>query len=644
MRLLRSLICLSCIFPLLSNAQQYNDNYKDSLQHVLTINATDSIKARACFLLSYEWSYTDTVKARQFLELGTKFSGNNKYLHALSACYAGFLFFDTDTKRAERLFLRSDSLLTPFTTPEAYLFRSKCWRNYGALRLNANDSKTMLAVLITYAIPFAIKSGDKEYLAKNYADIGLVFMNQLQYDKAETYYDKAISILQQTGKSKLDNMDIFINAARNLLYINKLSEAKELIDDISPFAPSGTVYETDVLMNTGIYLIESNQHSEALKVLDEALSIAHKLQNADLAERIMFEQYRAYSGLGNYKKAIVILLRLVKNPARNSSQNKLMIYQELATAYEKNGNTKAAYKWQKEYSRLLDSVDKSKLKEEINGLEIKFHSAENQKRITELNASNITAKLTAKNSRLVNWLLGSISLLLLATVLFVLVFYRNSKQSSIQKAQIEITKAVVQAQEGERTRIARDLHDGLGGMLTTTKLNLERVAYENGSHHDNEIRNILRQLDNSVLELRRIARNMMPEMLLKLGLEAALRDLCKLLVKRNLHINFQFLGEENAISMETKIIIYRIVQELLTNCVKHANAQHVMLQCAQHGSVFFITVEDDGRGFDNEDPVNSMGVGLSNIQSRVAYLNGKMEVLSKNRQGTSVNIEIYVTS
>ncbi|SIO51348.1 sensor histidine kinase [Chitinophaga niabensis] len=629
---------LSLLLPLLGKAQHNpTKGYRDSLTYLLTQPATDSNKARISFLLSDEWSYTDTLKAKQFLEQGRVLANGNRYLLALYHFYLAQLLFETDKPQAEKMYLRSDSLLRVFKTPEAYYFRARAWHNYGALREQADDSETMLAVLIDKTIPLSIQSGDKNYLARNYSDVGMVFMNQWQYDKAAPYFEKAISILNQSTALKSNDVSVYINAIRNFVFMDSFIIAKKLIDKAKPMITPGSEAEIDFLINEGMYYKDMKQYQLSLNSLQHALTVADELNKPYLRESVMFQQYRTFSDMGKYEQAKDILLRIVNTGVYNSSMNRLMHAYELAGTFARLGDMSAAYKWQKEYGVLLDSISKSENAENINALEAKFRNAENEKKIVELNAVNEKANLTAKSNRLMSTLLGSASLFLLILLVLGYYFYRNNKRSAAQQEQIKITRAMLDGQEAERTRVARDLHDGLGGMLAAVKINLSDVAQEG----QKELHGIIHQLDQSVSELRRIAHNMMPEMLLRLGLEASLRDLCGSLMSENLAIDFQYLGVDSPIAAQEQVTIYRIIQELLANVVKHADARNVLLQCSRQEGVFFITIEDDGKGMQEE----GQGMGLSNIKSRVAYLNGKMEILSKgHQQGTAINIELHVTA
>ena len=129
----------------------------------------------------------------------------------------------------------------------------------------------------------------------------------------------------------------------------------------------------------------------------------------------------------------------------------------------------------------------------------------------------------------------------------------------------------------------------------------------------------IQQLDNAISEMRRVAHNMMPESLLKFGLTQAIQDYC-----------------------ETEIVLYRIIQELVNNTIKHAQAQHVIIQLVKNEKNVTLTVEDDGKGFDVNVLEKIKGFGLSNIQSRVDYLKGNLEIDSQNNIGTSFYITIPV--
>ena len=149
-------------------------------------------------------------------------------------------------------------------------------------------------------------------------------------------------------------------------------------------------------------------------------------------------------------------------------------------------------------------------------------------------------------------------------------------------------------------------------------------------------------LDSSIKEMRRVAHNMMPEALVKFGLDTALKDFCNEINQNGIvKIDYQSIEMENAeIDQTTAINIYRIVQELINNILKHASAKSAFVQVTNTNGQLSVTVEDDGKGFDTSILTLEKGMGWNNIQSRIKFLNGKIDVQSDPGKGTSIHFEL----
>ena len=213
-----------------------------------------------------------------------------------------------------------------------------------------------------------------------------------------------------------------------------------------------------------------------------------------------------------------------------------------------------------------------------------------------------------------------------------------------KEKQLAASEAVLRGQEEERKRLAKDLHDGLGGMLSGIKFSFSNMK-ENIIMTPENLRAFERSmdmLDSSISELRRVAHNMMPESLIRFGLEISVRDICRDITNSGaLNVSFQAFGlNELKADQQVQIIIYRIIQELLNNIMKHAAAKSAIVQLTLRNGRLNITVEDDGKGFDPNLIDISNGMGLSNLKSRVDYLGGRLEIESEPGKGTTVNIEI----
>ena len=150
--------------------------------------------------------------------------------------------------------------------------------------------------------------------------------------------------------------------------------------------------------------------------------------------------------------------------------------------------------------------------------------------------------------------------------------------------------------------------------------------------------NVIAQLDQSIAELRRVSHNMMPEALIKFGLKEALENYCgSVNHSKQIQVQLQTYGMETRMEQSVEIVIYRIIQELLTNVIKHAEAKKVLIQLVREDDRFNLTVEDDGKGFNVQEI--QAGAGLANIKARAAYLNGSVDIVSAKGEGTSVHVE-----
>jgi two-component system NarL family sensor kinase len=204
---------------------------------------------------------------------------------------------------------------------------------------------------------------------------------------------------------------------------------------------------------------------------------------------------------------------------------------------------------------------------------------------------------------------------------------------------------MLKGQEEERSRLAKDLHDGLGGLLSGVKFSLSNMKDNLVVTPDNMIvfERSLDMIDTSIKELRRVAHNMMPEMLTKFGLDEALKEYCNSINATKLvAVKYQSHGMTGRIDKSIEIIVYRIIQELLNNILKHAVATQAFVQLIKEGSRLNIVIEDNGKGFDINLPENNKGAGWVNIRSRVEYLKGQVEIHSEAGKGTLVNIELNV--
>lgn len=324
------------------------------------------------------------------------------------------------------------------------------------------------------------------------------------------------------------------------------------------------------------------------------------------------------------------------------------LYQSYSKFYFIQNKIKEAEDYAYKYDSLQSVANIKELNFYLEDLSVQY---ETEKKEARLKLQQV--QLRQKGNLVYFLIAGSIALLIISLLTYL--NYRNRRklqQTRIEELerekQLMAAEAVLKGEEQERSRLAKDLHDGLGGMLSGIKYSLsnmkEKLIMTPGNAQAFE--RSIDMLDSSIREMRRVAHNMMPEMLLKYGLNTALKEFCNEIDRGSVtRITYQSIGmDDSIIDQTTAVTIYRIVQELVNNAIKHAQAQNLVVQLhvANPEKLLTITVEDDGKGFDKNMLPVSKGIGWSNIQNRVDFLNGKIDVSSELGNGTSVLIEINI--
>ena len=640
-------------------AQQPSSNrrYTDSMKVLVEKAKTDTAKAAILNGLSDFWSEKDSGQAAQYARQALQLSKGDSFYTASAHFYLGGAYFYYDPSKSEHEYITAIDLLKKDSSKRAMALLGRSWHNYGALLQRENDNKAFMRILLDHTIPLAQKAGDTLHEAADYASVAMVFSNILDYKKAIHYYQKAIQMAKTIQPKPPDLPFYYTSQAKNYIYNKQCGPAEACLDsarNILSRLPA-SYNQADYYTVRGMYYICLQQWQSAVSYLDTAVSVAKALRLPYVVTSALFQKYKAYSGAKRYSEAKKVLLGVYHDSLSVSKpENKLLFLYNLAQTDAAMGNMQSAYNWLKEYASLADSINDKKLKADIAGIEIKYQSEKKQREILSLQNENKQQQLVLQKNRFLNYILLAGIFILLLISLMAVILYRNKKKKALQASrihqqqlkqmaqdqQLKVYNAMLDGQEQERRRMARDLHDGLGGMLAGVKLKLSDIADTLKPKKDMELYKVIGQLDNSVQELRRIARNMMPETLIRFGVETAMKDLCDSLQTPSLRIDFQAYQLDKDLTQPVQITIYRIVQELLTNAAKHSGASNILVQCSQNEGRIFITVEDDGRGFDTRSLEQKRGLGLSNIRNRIDYLNGKFYIQSQQGEGTIVNVEV----
>ncbi|WP_087137541.1 tetratricopeptide repeat-containing sensor histidine kinase [Elizabethkingia meningoseptica] len=506
------------------------------------------------------------------------------------------------------------------------------------------------AELLISNLPRLERIKDYNLLSTTLHNIAHTFIDMGEYNKADSYLVRSLNILEKHNGDPGIKAHFYLTEASLQYNIGNiksmrgyLDKAKENIDKTTNLNISlGRYYSYSAK-----YYAKINKLQEADRMLDKALHEYEKFKGRYHYYDVYWAKEEVAVAKKNYREARDIASNIYQKSIEDKyDEGVLMASKNISEYSESLGDYKTAYEYLKKYSSYEDSIKREKMLLEAHDLEARYKNSEKERQITKLQAESQQASLKNKNQQLLNWLLGGGLVVFLLIIAFLIYIERNNRKLSTQKLKeveqmqaLKQTQAMLEGEERERERVARDLHDGLGGTLSGIKL---KLSGQQKKENIPAIDHIILQLEGSINELRNISRNLMPEALVRSGLEVALHDLCNSLNRDEMMIEFQSAGIQKTISMASQVNIYRIIQELLSNAIRHSQADKIILQCIQEEKRFFITIEDNGCGFDPENIKNTKGIGCSSIRNRVNYMNGKLEIDSVIDQGTTINIELNV--
>lgn len=531
------------------------------------------------------------------------------------------------------------------------------------------------------ALPYCLQArACKFVIAFLYMNMGLTFKEQGDYNHANEYFHKALASFQRYLPEHKSIIAVYINligiqarmgsAARALDYADQATQlarkhgqqhylALALLNkgntlytiklpdsalyyyraglEVATAAQDSSIYSSFYL-SMGNAALEKQQDAEAIHYFEKVIALNQDKPSATLFGYILprYSLGLAYKRQKAYKKAEQVLLEgLAKAEQTGLTENEHDGRGVLTDVYREMGRYKEALEQGTLYQKLRDSAGEEKKVQAINELEIRYHTAQKDKEIIQKQVMIARQEKTISRN---NIIIGSTAGGLLLLVGGGLAFYRNKRKMERRNAEISRLKAAAAGEEKERARISRELHDGLGGMLTGIKMNL-RTLQKQAAQPDlpQKLEEIMSQLQGMGDEIRKTAHNLMPDILQEHNLQQALQLYCNQLSTDRQQVSLQFHGTPDLADKSLELVVYRIVQELVQNIVKHAQASLAEIQVIHNKETLCISAEDNGIGFEQEQ---GNGLGLQNIRSRVQALNGYCSITSAPGKGTTAFIEI----
>jgi signal transduction histidine kinase len=497
------------------------------------------------------------------------------------------------------------------------------------------------------------KLKDSSALLIAYFNVGFLYIDMQQWEQANKYLQ--LSLNHAPAQPSYDSyVHTLARKAAISFRRNKIAEGKQLLQKAESLLPKTSFELAQIycLNARGDYHAAVNEWSQALELHQKAYQLSQQYNDPYYIADEAWEVGRSYLNLQQQDSAAAYLHKALQVARQYNYMPKVkFILKELSGYYGSVGKFEKAWEVSTQLANYTDSLVALQNHNRILLNDARYESTKKEGRINELEAAQLLQQLQIKQKNTLNYILiGAAITMLLIGVLS----YRNYRQKQkLQQQriyeletekQLMAAEAVMKGEDKERSRIAKDLHDGLGGMLSGIKHSFQHMKENLIMTPDNQLafERSMDMLDSSIKELRRVAHNMMPETLVKFGLDVALNDFCNSVSQSGaVQLKYESFGLDNiSLDQQTAIAMYRMVQELVNNILKHAAASKAIVQIAKTEDGLTITVEDDGKGFDPQTLQNTTGMGWSNLQSRIDYLKGKLHVQSAPGKGTSVVIEI----
>jgi len=651
MRRFLTLFALTLALTPCTNAQPA---LRDSLLKRLVAAKEDSATVRLYLRIGDMTENTDAPKAREYyskaIALSSKLRDTIKIIQALNFYGGSFMV----SGQADSLLYYTQQALPLARQIKNLPLIGQCLFNMGLAYRDLSDFDNAIKYCLEGKPLLEANSSIGTLIEINDALQGL-YTAKTAYDKGIFYGEIAVRLSREANnKPKL--AQTLINLSMPYTETNRLEKALSLLQEARQLADE---LRDDriilyVIMNLANVSIKREDFATTKKYSEEALPLERKVGAEEAKGTTLRALALCYIQEKNYAKAKESIDQsLVINKRLNNIREEAAGLRVLSSIHFATGDVRNGYRISIRGDSILEKMVTDQLTGKATELEKKYETEKKETRIRELEIEKKIHQLTIRQKSTLNYvLIGSAAFLAILSVLLV----RNyrQKQRLHQRRIIELetekrltaTEAVLKGEEQERTRLAQELHDGLGGMLSGIKYSFKTMQGNLIMTPDNvqAFERSMDMLDSSIKEMRRVAHNMMPEALVKFGLDAAIRDFCNDITRSGaLQVSYVSLGLENMIIEQTMAItIYRIVQELLNNTMKHAGARTAIVQVAKSGSQLAVTVEDNGKGFDTRLLQQAEGIGWTNIRNRVEFLNGQLNVQSEDGKGTSVHIELPV--
>lgn len=486
---------------------------------------------------------------------------------------------------------------------------------------------------------------DSSRIAMVLTNIGIVLKEQKEYQKVVGYYRKALAIYQRLG-NKFGTAAC--NANLGSVYFKMSRYDSSLYFSLTAThgfeEQNNRQFLAASLCNAGMAYDKLGLEKRSQEYLQKALRLNEEYDNKKELSFVLI--YLASTNLksGEISMGISNAARGLRIAEKIGAREQMMdAHKELASLKAAAGDFKGAYEEHAQYAIVKDSLFQQEKSRQIEELQTRYETEKKENEIKLLTQEN-----QIKDFRLFRNELITVSLAIVLIALVGVGYLWRNRIKLKQQAELESTRAVLKdaqlravigSQEDERRRFAADLHDGMGQMISALRLNLSHTPVQQSKVE--EAVNILNEMN---VEIRKIAFNLMPQVLMNSGLMEALTEFTNRINRTGkIQVSVQAFDVDPKMPEQHKIALYRICQEWVNNIMKYSQATKISIQLVQHEDELVVTLEDNGRGFDVSRLVKGEGNGWKNINSRLVMIKGSIDIdSSEERDGTTVVVTMPV--
>ncbi|MBA2611508.1 MAG: sensor histidine kinase [Bacteroidetes bacterium] len=675
---------LILFFCLLSPAL-FSQDKSDSLLNELKRAKQDTHKVILLNLISKNFYYLDPAQTLSYAQQANKLALKNNYTPGIGNSYLnlGMYYLNKKSNDSALLYFNKGVSITSNTacksinadlikrkgvtfyysglTDSALFYFKSSLSKYEAIKDSAEVIKMLnnigsissrngdLDVAIMYflkCLHFDESKNDARSIAIDCNNLGSIFTEKRDFSSAEKYLQRAFKI-----RSELRDSVMLATTQTNLgrLYHDKKdfkTSLKQYFEALKLLNKNKNQYDYAIILNNiGLSYFDSGDLENAFKYYTLSFDIKRQIGDKSGLASSLGNLGTIYFKKKNFAKAI----EYYSESEKIATETGGLAYQvnalyNLHNCYVQTKNTDKALECIEKYRKLNDSMYNSISSGQIAEMQTKYETEKKEKENSELKQKTEIQQLQLENEgqKRKNQLTVALLIIFLIAGAFLFIYSRKKQQQKAELAEAEKLrfKDVIDAEEKERGRIAQELHDGLGQLLSIARLNVASLEDSVIKEDKPDLDRALKIIDDACIEVRSISHNMMPSALIRLGLIPAINEVVNNInATKTLKIDFT-TNLDTSLGKSLDITIYRVVQEVLNNMIKHAKADHIIMAINKNNGYLEINIQDNGIGFDTDKLKDSKGMGWKNIFSRVSMLDGTIKLDSELEKGTIVYINL----